>query len=57
MPFIYGDLQGDSNESIRKARFVSIIFDGSTDTAVLENELIYARVVNIVQFYLISYFK
>ena len=46
MDYIQEDIQNKSYDLVRKARFVSILFDGSTDTSTCENELVYERVVS-----------
>ena len=34
------------NDSLQKSRFISILFDGSTDNSLAEQEIIYVRYVD-----------
>ncbi|KAH3821179.1 hypothetical protein DPMN_122940 [Dreissena polymorpha] len=46
MEFIFRDIQSNSIALLKNARVLSIMFDGATDVAVCENEIVYARVVD-----------
>ena len=44
LPFIYEHIRQPLLEQLQQARYISILIDGATDTAVMELELVYARV-------------
>jgi hypothetical protein len=46
MEYIYTDIQNQNLKWLKDARVLSIMFDGATDTAVCENEIIYARFID-----------
>jgi hypothetical protein len=46
MKYIYTDIQNQNLKGLKDARVLSIMFDGATDIAVCENEIIYARFID-----------